>query len=136
MTLGFTGTQRGMRHRQLKAVRQLLWNVEHLHLGDCIGADAEAHEECQRLGVLTSGHPPSDGDRRANLSYDHLHAPKSYLVRNMDIVDEGVDGLIAAPHSFVEMRRSGTWATVRYARKVKRHIWLVMPDGTVKEENA
>lgn len=135
MTLGFTGTSEGMRPRQRKAVRQLLWQVNVLHLGDCVGADAEAYEEAVSLGVKTVGHPPSDGKLRAFLTYDDERPAKPYLVRDRDIAMEGVHGLIAAPSGWVEELRSGTWATVRYARQAKRHIWIVRPDGSVREEN-
>ena len=134
MTFGFTGTSRGMASRQRKAVRQLLWNVTEIHLGDCVGADAEAYEEAVALGIPIVGHPPSDGKLRAFLTYDDEREPKPYLIRNKDIVTEGVDGLIAAPRGFVEELRSGTWATVRAARKLKRRIWIVRPDGKVMVE--
>ena len=124
-----------MAPRQHKAVRQLLWNVQQLHLGDCIGADAEAYEEAVRLGIKTVGHPPDNASKRAFCEYDEERPPKPYLARNRDIVMEGIDGLIAAPKEFVEVLRSGTWATVRYARKAGRRIWIVMPDGTIKEES-
>lgn len=135
MTLGFTGTQHGMTSRQLKAVRRLLYKCDVLHLGDCIGADAQAHEEALHAGARTVGHPPTDSGKRAFLEYDEEHEPKPFLKRDDDIVAEGVDGLIAAPHGFVEERRSGTWATVRRARKAKRCIWIVLPDGNVRKEN-
>lgn len=135
MTLGFTGTQSGMAPRQRKAVRQLLWNVKELHLGDCVGADAEAYEEALLLGIPTIGHPPTNGRRRAFLDYNEEREPKPYLERNRDIAADGVDGLIAAPDGWVETQRSGTWATVRYARALRRRIWVVRPDGTIAEEN-
>lgn len=137
MTCGFTGTQHGMKPRQLKAVRQLLFHVSVLHLGDCIGADAEAHAEAVRLGVKTVGHLPDDGSKRAHCTYDEERAPKPYLTRNRVIVAEGVDGLIAAPRTFIEpvnKRGEGTWTTVVYARQAGRKIWTVLPDGTVREE--
>jgi predicted Rossmann fold nucleotide-binding protein DprA/Smf involved in DNA uptake len=37
--------------------------------------------------------------------------------------------MIATPHSYVEIGRSGTWATVRYARKAGKPIYLILPDG-------
>ena len=61
-------------------------------------------------------------------------APKGYLDRNHDIVD-AADVLIAAPSGTTEKRRSGTWATVRYARKLGRTICVVLPDGVVRTEN-
>ena len=134
--LGFTGTGKlpGMKPRQLKAVRQLLYNVDALHLGDCVNADAQAHLEAIHLGIETIGHPPTNPSRRAFCTYDEEREPREYLLRNRDIVAEGVDGIIAAPSGWVEERRSGTWSTVRYAREAKRHIWIVRPDGTIKEE--
>lgn len=132
MTFGFTGTQRGMALRQRKAVRQLLYHVRVLHLGDCIGADAEAYEEATDLGIRRIGHPPSDGGRRAFLAYDEERAPKSYIARNKDIAKEGIDGLIAAPKGFVEEQRSGTWATIRAAQRLGRYVMIVLPDGRVK----
>lgn len=90
--------------------------------------------EAVALGVKTIGHPPSDSLRRAYCAYDEERTPLPFLVRNHAIVDEGVDGLIAAPSGWVEEQRSGTWATVRYARKLGRRIWIVLPDGRVKEE--
>ena len=137
MILGFTGTHFGMAPRQLKAVRQLLFNVKELHLGDCVGADAEAYEEAKRLGIITVGHPPNNARFRAFLSYDKEDEPKPYLKRNWSIVYAGVDGLIAAPKTFVEptnFRGQGTWTTVRYARQVRRTIWIVRPDGKVTQE--
>ena len=128
--IGFTGTH-GMAPRQRKAVRQLLYHVNVLHLGDCVGADAEAYEEAILLGIATIGHPPSDGKMRAFLDYNEERPARPYLVRNELIVAEGVDGLIAAPKGWVEEQRSGTWATVRAARKSHRHIWIVLPDGKI-----
>jgi len=58
---------------------------------------------------------------------------KPYLDRNQDIVD-GADILIAAPNEDKEIVRSGTWSTVRYARKSKKKIILVLRSGEVIEE--
>lgn len=134
MILGFTGTEKGMRPRQLKAVRQLLYNCDVLHLGDCIGADAEAHAAAVKLGVHTVGHPPSENARRAFCAYDQELDPKPFLVRNRGIAIAGTDGLIATPDGWVEVLRSGTWSTVRYARRHHRRIWIVRPDGSIVEE--
>ena len=133
---GFTGTSRvpGMAPRQLKTVRQLLYDVTELHLGDCVNADAQAHIEAISLGIKTIGHPPSESGRRAFCTYDEERESKPYLERNHDIANSGIDGLIAAPNGWAEEQRSGTWATIRHARKLKRKIWIVRPDGTVNVE--
>ena len=137
MILGFTGTSRGMTPRQLKTVRKLLYNVDVLHLGDCVGADTEVHKMAVFLSIKTIGHPPSNRYKRSFLDYDEEREPKSYLKRNWDIARDGKDGLIAAPSNFIEIIRgvgAGTWSTIRYARKLGRKIWIVLPDGSVKEE--
>jgi outer membrane protein insertion porin family len=54
------------------------------------------------------------------------------LDRNRAIVDS-CDVLIACPKG-PEEQRSGTWATVRYARKQKKRIVIIWPDGEVTEE--
>ena len=39
------------------------------------------------------------------------------------------DILIATPKEKEEQLRSGTWATIRYAKKTKKIVFLVYPDG-------
>ena len=139
LSCGFTGTQQGMAPRQRKSIAQLLYHVGTIHLGDCIGADAEAHEEALRQGLITIGHPPSSPSKRAFLAYWEERKALPYLIRNRAIVAESVDGLIAAPKDFVEpasLRGQGTWTTVGYARQAGRRIWIVLPDGRIKEEAA
>jgi len=34
-----------------------------------------------------------------------------------------------------EWRGSGTWATIRYARKVGKPVTIIYPDGEIQEEN-
>jgi len=135
MIFGFTGTEHGMAPRQKKTVRQLLYNCTVLHLGDCVGADREAFVIAADTGIFRIGHPPSNGRKRAYLRYEEERPAKPYLDRNLDIAQEGVDGLIAAPDSWVEVVRDGTWTTVRRARSLGRKIWIVRPDGSVVVEN-
>lgn len=132
--IGFTGTSKGMTPEQITALRSILVDAEgELHHGDCIGADAQAHEIAEECGLLPILHPPTNYSKRAWCkSPAHLmRAEKPYLARNRDIVDETV-ALIAAPAEFEEQPRGGTWHTVRYARKQNRPIALILPDGTVR----
>jgi len=71
----------------------------------------------------------------AGAASDIRRNPKPYLERNHNIVDES-ELLIACPKSKEEELRSGTWATVRYARKKGVRIILIYPDGSVSEESA
>ena len=140
MILGFTGTSAGMTQRQRATVRYLLMELQTtvLHHGDCIGADAEVHRDAKGLQIFIVAHPPEDSKKRAFCAgADVVCQFKPYLKRNCDIVLEGVDGLIAAPRNANEptnLRGQGTWTTVGYARQAGRRIWIVMPDGTFKEE--
>jgi hypothetical protein len=107
---------------------------EWLHHGDCIGADEFAHG-CWRLG--TDGkvwlHPPSDPRKRAFCGADREEKPVPYLARNDNIV-ASVRVLLAAPNSMTENLRSGTWATIRYARKKGIPIYIVLPNGAMYVE--
>ncbi len=132
MNIGFTGTQNGMTNKQKQSVRRLLaTEVDFtLHHGDCIGADAEADEIAKEIGEdNTVIHPPEISAKRAFCSSTNIKDPKPYLERNHDIVDDS-EYLIATPGTTEEVLRSGTWATIRYARKQQKHVAIVYPDGT------
>jgi hypothetical protein len=133
--VGFSGTRRGMTSEQSRALRRSLASFEDavLHHGDAVGADAEAHEQAVVLGWSVIIHPPINAAWRARKVASEERAPKPYLVRNRDIVDE-TELLIAAPAEAVEHLRSGTWSTVRYARRLGRPISIIKPDGTVVRE--
>jgi hypothetical protein len=101
-----------------------------LHHGDCVGADAQAHELASLLGHRVTIHPPNNNRVRAWKTSPDIRAPKAYLTRNKDIVRE-TDILIAAPAEPEEQIRSGTWSTVRYARRLGKPVFVILPDGTV-----
>jgi hypothetical protein len=57
--------------------------------------------------------------------------PKLYMERNHDVV-HACDFLLALPGTDHEVVRSGTWATVRYARKIARGYQVVLPSETTE----
>ena len=59
-----------------------------------------------------------------------MSAPKSFFARNRDIVDE-TDIWIATPATKKEM--GGTWYTINYSHKQKKHRVIVYPDGSIEE---
>jgi hypothetical protein len=59
------------------------------------------------------------------------HEPKPYLARNRDIL-RATEMLVAAPAQDIEQLRSGTWSTVRFARKTGRVVWVILPGGDVR----
>ena len=142
--VGFTGSQGGMKSEQVTALRLLLEEifrypadflpsapfadldlprVAELHHGDCIGSDAQAHKIARELGYRVVGHPPINSSKRAFCDFDELREPREYLIRNHDIVDE-TNVMVATPDA-PETLRSGTWATIRYARSLERNIGVI-----------
>lgn len=133
MIFGFTGSQNGMTQPQRQAVYSMLAVGGALHHGDCVGADAQAHVIARQHGLWIVGHPPNRDVKRAFSTFDEVREPRAYIERNHVIVDE-CELLIATPDGYVEQLRSGTWATIRYARKIGRLRRIIYPDGTVKED--
>lgn len=133
---GFTGTREGLTTRQSVALRALLGTLTGtLHHGDCLGADSEAHRLARVLGLSVHIHPPRSSTYRAFEAGNLVHAPLPYLARNHAIV-HATSALIAAPRTGQEESRSGTWATVRYARRLGRPIAIITPDGELRIEGA
>ena len=137
MKVGFTGTQHGMsprQHRKLAAILRGL-DVSEFHHGDCIGSDAEAHVIAQSLGIRVVVHPPEIDAKRAFVVLsrgtaqrhaDDIRVPRPYLKRNHDIVS-ACKLLIAAPKRLSEQRRSGTWATIRFANRNGVEVVIIVP---------
>lgn len=138
--VGFTGTEKGMTDMQKVSVMRLvdIHSPGVFHHGCCVGADAEFHELADRVGNLIVKHPPVDEKKiascRTKLAQGLVLEAKPYLVRNHEIVDAS-DIMIAAPHEFEEVLRSGTWATLRYAKTSRRPLFHVEPDGAVVKFN-
>jgi hypothetical protein len=136
MKVGFTGTQRGMKPAQLEVFAHLLQELKptEFHHGDCVGADEEAHDVAAKIpGCVIHVHPPRNPEKRAFCMGDGVivHPEKTYLLRNTDIV-EACETLMAAPWSFTEVLRSGTWATIRKGRTYHRMVKIIYPDGKIK----
>lgn len=124
---GFTGTREGMTRRQKRALVGILKDGgDTFHHGNCIGSDVQAQDLASSGGLTIISHPSNIPSMQAN-TQAHVIAPmKPPLERNHDIVD-ACDVLIAAPRSLTEEQRSGTWATVRYARKVGKPVIILEP---------
>ncbi len=136
MRIGFTGTQTGMTAAQKWQLGELLAGAAiELHHGDCVGADCEAHTIALAHGRRIVIHPPDNPTKRAWCQQaSFIMDGKPYLKRNRNII-EATNRLIAAPKSKAEELRSGTWSTVRFARKLRRPILILFPDGTWSTEN-
>ena len=134
-SVGFTGTREGLTFEQFDALRCVLagWEGATLHHGDCVGADVAAHNIATMQGDWRIEVHPGHSQYRAFVrDYTALHAAKPNLERNSDIVD-AADVLVACPAG-PEVQRSGTWSTVRKARKKGIRRVLVWPNGDVTYE--
>ena len=128
MKVGFTGTREGMTMNQLEQLVLSLQsaNVSEFHHGDCLGADAEAHDIVRDFypDCKIVVHPPVKNYMRAWKKGDVLLEPLDYIARDRKIV-ESTDFLIGAPLVNEEQIRSGTWTTIRHARRLnKNHVVL------------
>ena len=115
MTVGFTGTRKGLSTRQKTQLHEVLWwfmmcigsgPMVFVH-GGALGADTDASHEAWKQGFVIRAIHPRQGE--------------SPLVRNREIV-AACDVLIAGPETDKEVQRSGTWATVRYARAAGKPV--------------
>lgn len=136
--IGFTGTQLGMTLLQRETVRYWLAKLcgVNFRYGMCIGADDEAAKAARALGYHLIGYPGPDESRRGSIVPDEVchdivaSERNPFLARSARVaLDSGI--LIAAPAQHYEIRRSGTWTTVRRARSYGRELVYAWPNGTM-----
>lgn len=129
--VGFTGTQMGMSKRQKTRVRELLRSLSPSKIihGDCIGADAQTHDMAEDLGIDIAIKPCTIRNKRAFKSANSVAKPEDPLERNKKIVEES-DLVIACPKELKSTLRSGTWSTIRHAKKTEIPVWIIYPDGS------
>lgn len=143
--IGFTGTSRGMNAQQKEQLRDFITGIVRqeiqrgssfieFHHGDCIGADDEAATIAHNAGCHVVAHPGYPKGKETDTTFrafnphsSQILEPKEFIQRDHDIVDVS-EYMIAAPHTDSELVRSGTWTTVRYARKKGRTIGFVYPN--------
>lgn len=134
MIIGFTGTQDGMTVWQEKEVERFLveLNCSVLVHGSCVGADFHADQIADRLEIKRKIRPCNIKEKRARCELrgaEQIAEPIAPLVRNHKIVDDCAL-LIACPKGMSEELRSGTWATIRYARKIGKEVIIVWPEDS------
>lgn len=117
MGIGFTGTRRGMTEFQKKAVSEFLAMLRLTFGHEFIHGAADGSDKQAEAMALVSGYVPQPIPAGDNpLARDHKIARQSEFV-------------IATPFEYEEVMRSGTWATIRYARKYHTPGVIVWPDG-------
>lgn len=134
--VGFTGRRDGMTGAQKHTILELLalrmitspGVVAILH-GDAKGADAEFNELAKQFPVKRTCRPCTFEDQRAFTDAIPIAEPVNPMARNRAIVADA-DLLLAAPPTDFEVKRSGTWATIRYMRKTGKPCVVVWSDGS------
>lgn len=138
MNLGMTGSRNGISDAALCAFKEFLSchksKFAMAHHGDCLGADKQFHDIIRSLDIMVTVHPPDNPKMRAYSKGDIVQVPYPYLKRNHNIVN-ACSVLVAFPGGRAETLRSGTWSTIRYARKEGKTIHIFYPDGTHDREN-
>jgi hypothetical protein len=137
MIIGFTGTREGMSSTQKEEVFAYLGHImfdfkpkiqgQHVfHHGDCIGADDEAARLAHNLGFIVVSHPSDLIKLRAYSPSHFICDPKPPLKRNEDIVLVS-EVMLACPKTATEDIRSGTWTTIRFAKKFAPSLRVINP---------
>ena len=132
--IGFTGNRYGLTPEQKDQIISILDEYDNLIVshGDCIGSDTDFHNLCvnyrnehpsKKIYIVIF--PPNNPTLRAFNQGDLLMNEKPYLDRNLDIIKNS-SMLIACPiDKNKEQLRSGTWSTIRKARKKKLMIHIL-----------
>ena len=134
----FTGTKDGWTDPQTKSacaeLQRLREKYTVMHNGDCVGADERSALVWDALKGEIVLHPPINPKYRAFLQFAQVVLPEDdYIKRDHHMVDSS-SYLLGTPKTMYEYLRSGTWSTVRYARKRGLPLTLVYPDGSVVHE--
>lgn len=132
--VGVTGTELGLSDRQMASLWWVLDVIKPrgLRHGDCVGVDAQAAQIADSLNIPTFSHPgfspkyPDTTRFRAFHKSTTIYEPKPFLERDDDIA-RNVALLIACPLESKEELLSGTWATIRYARKAETPRIILLP---------
>lgn len=132
--IGFTGNRFGLNSEQKIQIISILDKYENIIVshGDCIGSDTEFHNICMdykntypNKKIRIDIYPPNNYNLRAFNKADVLMDEKPYLERNLDIIKNS-SILIACPiDKNKEELRSGTWSTIRKARKYNLKIYIL-----------
>ena len=136
MTLGFTGTQKGLTQKQKVDLlgllqffnRTTMFGQKHkLHHGDCVGADEEVHYCALKLNYEIFIHPLVGQSNSASCEGAvKIFLPSEHMIQCQHIVDS-CSTLIACPSEETENVDSKTWDITRYAQKVHKPIIKINP---------
>ena len=127
MIVGVSGSQNANinlhSHLIIGGIREHSDRGDQITQGGCIGADAIAMIVARLVfdrpihTVLPADHSKVfAGWRRYTTTWEQMPDGTSYMDRNDRLVEQ-IDKLIAFPMEATEVLRSGTWSTIRRARR-------------------
>jgi hypothetical protein len=152
ISIGITGTRHKPSNKQLHSLGLLMTTtlntvvgIREIHHGCAVGIDETAHYIAKSIaGVMVYGHPGIgwNGESPYRMAidtreFDGLYTIDTYGKRNLAIV-RAAQLLIACPRypeSDALSKRSGTWQTIRMARRATTPVILVIPDGRIMKDN-
>lgn len=130
MIVAVTGTRMGITTAQIAAITRHLRHATWLHHGGAVGADRTCHAIFARPWQTQVWPSNAEQERWAREQpIGVIHARRLPLNRNRAMVNI-VERVFALPAGMEEEQRSGTWATVRYARAVKCPCLVIYPNGS------
>jgi hypothetical protein len=132
--IGFTGNRHGLTPEQKEQIVLILDKYNNIIVshGDCVGSDTDFHNLCIQYKethldkqIMIHIFPPIIPTLRAFNQADLLMDEKPYLERNLNIIKYSLV-LIACPiDKNKEELRSGTWSTIRQAKKLNKLIYIL-----------
>lgn len=132
--IGFTGNRHGLTPEQKEQIVLILDKYNNIIVshGDCVGSDTDFHNLCIQYKethldkqIMIHIFPPIIPTLRAFNQSDLLMDEKPYLERNLNIIKYSFV-LIACPiDKNKEELRSGTWSTIRQAKKLNKLIYIL-----------
>lgn len=132
MVIGVTGSRKGMNDYQINMFGYIVQGLEVdvFRHGVCTGTDETSSIIMRNLRPDTYiiGHPPLLDTHLSNSAvFDALEDKYEYLERNKHIVDNS-NLLVGIPDTDKEKLRSGTWSTIRYAKKKGVKVIILYPE--------
>ncbi len=144
ISIGITGTrnlptdnQRHTLRLMVNSFARCVGGERQLHHGMCVGTDECAHyiaAQIPRMKIY--GHPGPQSRYRMQAGHDLftlIYDAKPFRARNSDIVQ--ASGILLAcpryPEQDARSARSGTWQTIRFARRAHKPVILVIPSGAI-----
>ncbi len=135
LKIGFTGNRYGLTLYQKEQIISILNNSGDniiLSHGDCVGSDTDFHNLCLEYKnlylnkkIIIHIHPPDNSKLRGFNKGDLIMPEAPYLTRNLNILKNS-HILIACPtDKNNEVLRSGTWSTIRQAKKLNLPIFIL-----------